>query len=85
MKGIVAVRLDEGPSFRVTANTVVCSAQFKNEDYFGSRSLFFFVEEAKMSCLRQGAESDVSNQMQCQQFFPSVSVVKDHRRLSAAE
>ena len=26
---------------------------FKDEDYFGSRSLIFFVEKAKMSCQRQ--------------------------------
>ena len=65
----------------MTANTVVFSAQFKDEDYFGSRLLFFFGEEAKMGRLRQGAERDVSNF-----FFTSEGrVAKDHRRLSAAE
>ena len=34
-KWIVAIRRDEGQSFRVTANTVVCGAHFKDEDYFG--------------------------------------------------
>ena len=42
-KWIVAIRQDEGSSFRVTVNTIVYSAQFKDEDYFGSRSLFFFL------------------------------------------
>ncbi len=36
-KWIVAIRRDEGPSFRVTANTVVCGVHFKDEDYFGDR------------------------------------------------
>ena len=38
-KWIVAIRRDEGQSFRVTANTVVCGAHFKDEDYFGGALL----------------------------------------------
>ena len=33
------IRRDEGQSFRVTANTVVCGAHFKDEDYFGGALL----------------------------------------------
>ena len=36
---IVAIRRDEGPSFSVTSNTVVCGAHFAAEDFsFPSRS-----------------------------------------------
>ena len=30
---VIAIRRDEGPSFRITSNTVVCSAHFRPSDY----------------------------------------------------
>ena len=76
----------------MTVNTIVYSAQFKDEDYFGSRSLFFFL-------FRRGSGDELYDTRSRKRrlkpdavptifffFFASEGrVVIDHRRLFAVE
>ena len=52
MEWIVAIRRDVGPAFRITQNTVVCSAHFLPKDFWPNEGLPVSGDGRRISCRR---------------------------------